>query len=59
MAKMTLEDFFIQVFALCDTKPAGKTCPAIKGILEDGDEDIKEARSPVTEPHRLGQPARH
>ena len=23
-----------QVFALCDTKPAGKTCPAIKGILE-------------------------
>ena len=32
-----------QVFALCDTKPAGKTCPAIKGILEDGDENIKEA----------------
>src|SRR5262245_56096656 len=23
-----------QVFALCDTKAAGKTCPAIKGILE-------------------------
>jgi ferritin-like metal-binding protein YciE len=31
------------VFALCDTKPAGKTCPAVKGILEDGEEDIKEA----------------
>ena len=32
-----------QVFALCDLKPVGKTCPAIKGILEEGDEDIKEA----------------
>jgi ferritin-like metal-binding protein YciE len=25
-----------QVFALCDLKPSGKTCPAIKGILEEG-----------------------
>jgi ferritin-like metal-binding protein YciE len=32
-----------QVFALCDTKAAGKTCPAIKGILEEGEEDMKEA----------------
>ena len=35
-----------QVFALCDLKPVGKTCPAIKGILEEGDEDIKEAGDP-------------
>ena len=34
---------FQQVFALCDTKAAGKTCPAIKGILEEGAEDMKEA----------------
>jgi ferritin-like metal-binding protein YciE len=33
-----------QVFALCDLKPAGKTCPAIKGILEEGEEDMKEAK---------------
>jgi len=32
-----------QVFALCDTKAAGKICPAIKGILEEGAEDMKEA----------------
>jgi ferritin-like metal-binding protein YciE len=32
-----------QVFALCDTKAAGKTCPAIRGILEEGAEDMKEA----------------
>ena len=32
-----------QVFALCDTKATGKTCPAIKGILEEGAEDMKEA----------------
>ena len=32
-----------QVFALCDTKPVGKTCQAIKGILEEGEEDIKDA----------------
>jgi ferritin-like metal-binding protein YciE len=35
-----------QVFALCDLKPAGKTCPAIKGILEEGEEDMKEAKDP-------------
>jgi ferritin-like metal-binding protein YciE len=33
-----------QVFALCDLKPAGKTCPAIKGILEEGEEDMKDAK---------------
>lgn len=32
-----------QVFALCDTKAVGKTCAAIKGILEEGEEDIKDA----------------
>ena len=32
-----------QVFALCDTKPVGKTCHAIKGILEEGEADIKDA----------------
>ncbi len=32
-----------QVFALCELKPAGKTCPAIKGILEEGEEDMQEA----------------
>ena len=35
-----------QVFALCDLKPVGKTCPAIKGILEEGEEDMKEAADP-------------
>jgi ferritin-like metal-binding protein YciE len=35
-----------QVFELCDLKPAGKTCPAIKGILEEGEEDMKEAKTP-------------
>ena len=35
-----------QVFALCDLKPSGKTCHAIKGILEEGDEDIKHAKDP-------------
>ncbi|HSD92204.1 MAG TPA: ferritin-like domain-containing protein [Methyloceanibacter sp.] len=35
-----------QVFALCELKPAGKTCPAIKGILEEGQEDMKEAKDP-------------
>src|ERR1039457_4041302 len=31
------------VFALCDLKPSGKTCQAIKGIIEDAEEDIHEA----------------
>jgi ferritin-like metal-binding protein YciE len=35
-----------QVFALCELKPAGKTCPAIKGIIEEGEEDMKEAKDP-------------
>jgi ferritin-like metal-binding protein YciE len=35
-----------QVFALCDLKPTAKTCPAIKGILEEGEEDMKEAEDP-------------
>jgi ferritin-like metal-binding protein YciE len=35
-----------QVFALCELKPAAKTCTAIKGILEEGEEDMKEAKDP-------------
>jgi len=35
-----------QVFALCEIKPAGKTCHAIKGIIEEGEEDIKVAKDP-------------
>jgi ferritin-like metal-binding protein YciE len=35
-----------QVFALYELKPAGKTCHAIKGIIEEGEEDIKEAKDP-------------
>lgn len=35
-----------QVFALCDVKPAGKTCPAIKGIIEEGEEDMRDAKEP-------------
>ena len=33
------------MFALCDTK-AGKTCQGIKGILQEGEEDMKEAADP-------------
>jgi ferritin-like metal-binding protein YciE len=35
-----------QVFKLCDMEPKGKTCPAIRGILEEGEEDMKEAKDP-------------
>jgi ferritin-like metal-binding protein YciE len=35
-----------QVFALCELKPTAKACPAIKGILEEGEEDMKEAKDP-------------
>jgi ferritin-like metal-binding protein YciE len=35
-----------QVFALCDLKPSGKTCHAIKGIIEEGEEDMKDAKDP-------------
>jgi ferritin-like metal-binding protein YciE len=35
-----------QVFALCDLKPTAKSCAAIKGILEEGEEDMKEAKDP-------------
>jgi ferritin-like metal-binding protein YciE len=33
-----------KVFELCGVKPAGKTCPAIKGIIEEGEEDMKDAK---------------
>ena len=32
-----------EVFALCDTKATGKTCQGINGIVEEGEEDMKEA----------------
>lgn len=35
-----------QVFELCGVKAAGKTCPAIKGIIEEGEEDMKDAKDP-------------
>ena len=35
-----------QVFSLCELKPSGKTCPAIKGILEEGKEDMSEIDDP-------------
>jgi ferritin-like metal-binding protein YciE len=35
-----------QVFAHCQRKPSGKTCPAIKGIIEEGEEDMKDAKDP-------------
>jgi ferritin-like metal-binding protein YciE len=35
-----------QVFELCGLKAMGKTCPAIKGIIEEGEEDIKHAKDP-------------
>jgi ferritin-like metal-binding protein YciE len=35
-----------RVFALCGLKPSGKSCPAIKGILDEGEEDIKDAKDP-------------
>ncbi len=34
------------MFGLCDLKPTAKTCPAIKGILEEGKEDMSEIEDP-------------
>ena len=34
------------MFGLCGLKPSAKTCPAIEGILEEGEEDMKEAKEP-------------
>ena len=34
------------MFGLRGLKPSAKTCPAIKGILEEGEEDMKEAKEP-------------
>ena len=51
-----------QVFALCDLKPMGKTCPAIKGILEEGEELMKEVKDPDTRDAAMigaGQAAEH
>jgi ferritin-like metal-binding protein YciE len=35
-----------KVFALCDRKAVGETCPAIKGILEEGKELMQDADDP-------------
>jgi ferritin-like metal-binding protein YciE len=35
-----------RVFDLCNVKASGKTCPAIKGILDEGEDDIKDADTP-------------
>ena len=35
-----------QVFELCGIKAAGKTCPGIEGILEEGAEGMKDAKDP-------------
>ncbi len=35
-----------KVFALLDLKPKGETCPAINGILEEGEEIMKECEDP-------------
>ena len=34
------------MFGLRGLKPSAKICPAIKGILEEGEEDMKEAKEP-------------
>jgi hypothetical protein len=50
-----------QVFVLYDAKAAGKTCPAIEGILEEGAEDrpLSITRSLVTARRSPGPIARH
>jgi ferritin-like metal-binding protein YciE len=35
-----------QVFALCATKPATKVSPAINGILQEGEDDMKHVDDP-------------
>lgn len=37
-----------EVFRLLGKKPSGEECPAIEGILEEGDELIKEIKDPDT-----------
>ena len=37
-----------QVFELCGEKPVGEKCPAIDGIIEEGDELMKEIKNGVT-----------
>ena len=37
-----------KVFALCDTKPEGERCPAIDGIIKEGDELMKEIKDGTT-----------
>jgi ferritin-like metal-binding protein YciE len=33
-----------QVFKLCGLEPKGETCPAIKGIIEEGEKDMQDAK---------------
>jgi len=42
-----------QVFALCNQKPSGKTCPPINGILEEGEDDMKDADKDADDPEVL------
>jgi ferritin-like metal-binding protein YciE len=43
-----------QVFELIEAKPQGKTCPAIVGIIDEGQEIIKEYKgSPALDPGLL------
>lgn len=37
-----------EVFQLCGEKPKGEKCPAIDGILEEGEEMMKEITDPET-----------
>jgi ferritin-like metal-binding protein YciE len=48
-----------QIFGLCGLKPSAKTCPAIKGILEEGEEDMKEAKEPVVLDASIAQAVEH
>jgi len=42
-----------QVFALCNQKPSGKTCPPINGIIEEGEDDMKDADKDADDPEVL------
>lgn len=37
-----------EVFKLCDQKPTGQKCPAIEGIIKEGDEVMKEIKDAET-----------
>jgi len=39
-----------QIFENCDQKPKGKRCEGMKGLLEEGDEDIKDLKEKDADP---------